>query len=55
LADYKNAYFKQGNAGDVLGRAAVDDDDAAVLDQNHTLKHIILTGHKDGKVLIWRL
>jgi len=25
------------------------------LDKDHALKHLILTGHKDGQVLIWRL
>lgn len=32
-----------------------EDDDASNIDSGHTLKHIILTGHKDGKILIWRL
>ena len=30
-------------------------DDASILDMDHTLKHLILTGHKDGKILVWRL
>lgn len=52
IADYKNAFFKQGTGGDVVREA---EDDAAVLDYNHSLKHLLITGHKDGKILIWRL
>ena len=26
-----------------------------VVDIDHSLKHLLLTGHKDGKILIWRL
>ena len=29
--------------------------DVAAVDIDHTLKHIFLTGHKDGKILIWRI
>lgn len=25
------------------------------MDTDHSLKHLVLTGHKDGNVLIWRL
>jgi len=53
LTDYKNAFFKQGNAGGIIRNA--DDNDVAVLDYNHTLKHLVITGHKDGKVCVWRL
>ena len=52
IADYKNAFFKQGTGGDVIREG---EDDAAVLDYNHTLKHLLITGHQDGKVLVWRL
>ena len=45
LADFKNCYFKEGNAPSALGGATVDTDDAAALDADHTLKHFILTGH----------
>lgn len=55
LADFKNCYFKDGNAPGVLGGATVEADDAAALDADHTLKHFILTGHEDGRVLIWSL
>lgn len=54
LADYKNAYFKQGGGGDVLSKA-IAQDDVSGLDADHSLKHLFITGHKDGKVLIWRL
>jgi hypothetical protein len=53
LTDYKNAFFKMGNRGDIIQGA--DPNDAMVLDYDHTLKHIVITGHKDGKVCIWRL
>lgn len=53
LTDYKNAFFKMGNRGDIIQGA--DPNDAMVLDYDHTLKHIVITGHKDGKICIWRL
>ena len=27
----------------------------AELDADHALKHLIITGHQDGKILIWTL
>ena len=50
LADYKNAYFKKG--GELK---QIDENEAMVMDYDHTLKHLVITGHKDGKILIWRL
>jgi hypothetical protein len=55
LADFKNCYFKEGSTAGVLGGAGFDENDAAALDADHSLKHFILTGHEDGKVLIWSL
>lgn len=55
IADYKNQYFKQRNVKGDFGASKPNDDDVESLDKDHTLKHLILTGHKDGKVLIWRL
>ena len=57
LADYKNQFFKQGNVrekikGPQIGGQGPDED---IVDVDHSLKHLILTGHKDGKILIWRL
>ena len=57
LCDYKNQYFKQGKArgqakGPGLGAQGAQEE---VVDIDHSLKHLLLTGHKDGKILIWRL
>lgn len=54
LADYKNAFFKQGNPRSELA-AQAEENDIEVTDIDHSLKHLILTGHDDGKVLVWRL
>lgn len=32
-----------------------DQENQQVADTERTLKHLILTGHKDGKVLVWRI
>jgi len=32
-----------------------EDNQVEVADTDQSLKHLILTGHKDGKVLVWRL
>lgn len=57
LADYRNQYFKQGNVKEKVGGkgqlGATEDDEISDID--HSLKHLVLTGHKDGKILIWRL
>lgn len=55
LADYRNQYFKQNSAQNLAGQSVGDDNDVAALDIDHTLKHIFITGHKDGKILIWRI
>ena len=31
------------------------EDENAVSDTDHSLKHLVLTGMHDGKILIWRL
>lgn len=56
LTDYKNQYFNlQGGGSLNLGKQLLDEDDAAILDAGHQMKHLIITGHEDGKVLIWNL
>ena len=55
LIDYKNQYFKQISAANLGGQTVGDDNEIAALDIDHTIKHIFLTGHKDGKILVWRI
>lgn len=51
LADYRNCYYKLGMAQGV----EIDSQSVKVLDNDHTLKHLVLTGHEDGKVCVWSL
>lgn len=46
VADEKNTYFNQGNGDELKGQN---------LDFDHPLRHFMLSGHKDGKVLVWHL
>ena len=55
LADHRNRFFKQGNKMSELALQGDENEGEQVADTEHTLKHLILTGHKDGKVLVWRL
>lgn len=56
LTDYKNQYFNLQRGGSLnLGKQLLEEDDAANLDAGHQMKHLIITGHTDGKVLIWNL
>jgi hypothetical protein len=52
LADYKNNFFKQGNQQHQLA-AQAEENAIQITDIDHQLKHLILTGHRDGKVLVW--
>lgn len=52
LADYKNNFFKQGNQQLQLA-AQAEENAIEITDIDHQLKHLILTGHSDGMVLVW--
>lgn len=51
LADYRNCYYKLG----MQTGEEIDSQNVKVLDNDHTLKHLVLTGHDDGKVCVWSL
>ena len=55
LADYKNKFFKHGNQDRIDIQTFINRQHAGIDDAAHTLKHLVITGHEDGKVLIWRL
>ena len=55
LADYHNAFFKQGNQQTQKIASTEENNNNLITDIDHSLKHLVLTGHSDGKVLVWRL